>query len=123
MAGTGKREGHRFPLDHRNATPRRIERPRMVSESIRTARLLMGVAADFEREALNWSHDPTMAGRCRATASMLDHTARVVLRTGDELLGENWHRAAVLTLSHVQLVRLFRNGAPWERGTTRRPAG
>jgi hypothetical protein len=84
-----------------------------VSDAVHVANLLMRDAQDFEREARYWGDYARMSAPCAQAAELLTTAARHVLRTGDETWGESWHRAAVLTLNQVQLVRLFRDGNVW----------
>jgi hypothetical protein len=71
------------------------------------------MAGVFEREAQGWADYTRISTRCRESVDLLTDAARYVIRTGDLLHGENWLVAGGMTLTHLQLARLFRDGHSW----------
>jgi hypothetical protein len=82
----------------------------MNADAIRVANTLMADANEFERESAYWSDYPRLRVRLLDASGLLFQASRNVIRLDDPGWGESWHRSAVLTLSQIQLVRLFRDG-------------
>jgi hypothetical protein len=85
----------------------------MDSEALALANALMKLGSLFDRESLHWRDYPAIATQCRRATGQLVEAARYVLRDQDLAYGEGWAVAAGQVLSHLQLARLFRDGADW----------
>lgn len=84
------------------------------SEAVHTAAKLTKLAGSFEREARGWGDYPRVSAQCLATVDTLTHCARHVIQSGDITWGEAWVISAQLTLAHLSMARLFRDGTAWQ---------
>lgn len=84
------------------------------TDALALAGQLVKMAGLYEREAQGWADYPRVARRCRDGVDQITEAARHVIRTQDLVYGESWLIEAAGTLTHLQLVRLFRDGTLWQ---------